>query len=292
MGVFQGFEHVVRENEPLAPFTWFRLGGAAEYFAEPTTVDELSRLVRRCDQEGIRIRLLGGGSNLLVRDAGVRGMVLHLAAAPFCEIKIDGLQARAGGGAKLAHLISRCAAAGLGGLESLAGIPGTVGGALHGNAGTQSGDIGQWTSSATVMTRSGETLTRERDDLRFAYRESSLDDLVIVDAIFTLERDDPEILTKRLQKNWIVTKAAHPTGALCAIPIFKDPEGASAASLIDKAGLRGARSGQAEVCRTNSNFIVVGNGATSQDVEQLIQVVRNKVAERTGVDLELQTEIW
>jgi UDP-N-acetylmuramate dehydrogenase len=107
-----------------------------------------------------------------------------------------------------------------------------------------------------------------------------------------LERDDPEILTKRLQKNWIVTKAAHPIGAICAIPIFKDPEGASSASLIDKAGLRGARSGQAEICRTNANFIVAGSGATSQDVEQLIQIVKNKVAERTGVDLELQTEIW
>ena len=128
---------------------------------------------------------------MLVREEGVKGLVIHLAAAPFCDLKIEGNMVRAGGGAKLAHLISMCAREGLGGLESLAGIPGTVGGALHGNAGTQSGDIGQWTSSATVMLRDGEMLTRERDDLRFAYRESSLDELVILSATFTLDRDDP-----------------------------------------------------------------------------------------------------
>lgn len=292
MGAFQGFEHIVRENEPLAPFTWFRLGGPAEYFAEPTSVDELSDLVGRCDQQGIRVRLLGGGSNLLVRDEGVRGMVIHLAAAPFCEIQVNGSSARAGGGAKLAHLISHCAREGLGGLESLAGIPGTVGGALHGNAGTQSGDIGQWTSAATVMLRSGEILVRERDDLRFAYRESSLDELVILNATFSLEREDPQALTKRLQKNWIVAKAAHPTGGATAAQIFRDPGGANAGVLIDKAGLRDMRVGNAEICGTNSNFIVANAGATSRDVEQLIQLVQKKVSERTGFDLELQTEIW
>ncbi len=292
MGPFHGFEHLVRDQEPLAPMTWLRLGGFAEFFAEPTSVDELQALIRRCDEHGIRIRLLGGGSNLLVREEGVKGLVIHLAAAPFCDLKIEGNVVRAGGGAKLAHLISMCAREGLGGLESLAGIPGTVGGALRGNAGTQSGDIGQWTSSATVMLRDGEMLTRERDDLRFAYRESSLDELVILSATFTLDRDDPRTLTKRLQKNWIVAKASHPTGNITAAHVFKDPGGAIASQLIDKAGLRGARVGHAEVCGKNSNFIIASPGATSRDVEQLIQLIQKSVRERTGMELELQTEIW
>lgn len=292
MGPFQGFEHLVREQEPLAPMTWLRVGGAAEYFAEPTSIDELQALVRRCDEEGIRVRVLGGGSNLIVRDEGVRGFVVHLAAGSFCDMKIEGTVARSGGGAKLAHLISMCAREGLGGLESLAGIPGTVAGALRGNAGTQSGDIGQWTESATVMLRSGEIIVRERSDLHFAYRESSLDELVILSATFALEREDPQALTKRLQKDWIVAKAAHPGGNFMCAQIFKDPGGAIASQIIDQAGLRGARVGQVEVCGTNSNFIIAGAGASSKEIEQLIQLIQKKVRERMGVDLELQAEIW
>lgn len=291
MGEFAGFEHIVREQEPLAPYTWFRLGGAAQYFAEPTSIDELSGLVKRAAQEGLRVRLLGGGSNLLVRDDGVQGLVIHLAAAPFCEITVSKTSASAGGGAKLAHLISICAREGLGGLESLAGIPGTVGGALHGNAGTQSGDIGQWTTSADVMLRSGEIITHDRDDLRFAYRDSSLDELVILQATFSLEREDPQALTKRLQKNWIVAKATHPAGATMAGCVFKDPGGSVASQVINSA-VQGARVGQAEVYSANPNFIIANPGATSRDVEQLISLIQGKVRDRLGVDLELQLEIW
>src|SRR5258708_6769625 len=190
MAIPAGFEHIVRENEPLAPYTWFRLGGRAAYFAEPTNVEELSALVRRCHEEGLPVRMLGGGSNLLVRDEGVPGMVVALGAAAFGRIEVAGRKLIAGGGAKLGHVISTAVREGLAGLEMLVGIPGTVGGALHTNAGTHAGDIGQTAASGTVMTRKGEIVTRQKNELRFGYRNSSLDELVILEATFELEGGD------------------------------------------------------------------------------------------------------
>lgn len=290
MSFVRGFEHIVRDSEPLAPYTWFRLGGVAEYFAEPTSQDELSELVRRCRSEDIPVRLLGGGSNLLVRDAGVRGLVVHLAAPAFCEISIQGRLATAGGGAKLGHLISTAVREGLAGLEQLVGIPGTVGGALRGNADAGGGDIGQWTKRATVMTRAGEVVQRE--DLRFSYRQSSLDELVILSAELELETGDPHDLTKRMQKIWIVKKANQPPGNQNLGYIFKDVGGVSAASLIEQSGLKGAQVGGAEVSDQNPNFIVAQPGASSDDVMGLIELLRNAVLERLGAELETQIEVW
>src|SRR5437588_4107835 len=165
MPIPAGFEHIVRENELLAPCTWFRLGGPAAYFAEPTNVEELAALVRRCHESGLPVRVLGGGSNLLVRDEGVPGMVVALGAAAFGRIEVAGRQIIAGGGAKLGHVISTAVREGLAGLEMLVGIPGTVGGALHTNAGTHAGDIGQCVTSAKMMTHKGEVVTRQKNDL-------------------------------------------------------------------------------------------------------------------------------
>lgn len=292
MQLFSGLEHVVCENEPLAPYTWFRLGGPAEYFAEPTSVEELAELVRRCRQHQVPARLLGGGSNLLVRDEGVRGLVLRLSAPPFCGIKIAGQLVVAGGGAKLGHLISTAVREGLGGLEQLVGIPGTVGGAMHGNAGTQGGDIGQHAVSARVMTRTGDVFERQRDDLRFAYRQSSLDELAILDATFRLERVNPQELTKRMQTLWIMKKGSQPKGDQRSGCIFKDPDGATAASLVEQAGVKGLASGAAQVSPDNANFIVAGPGATSNDVLHLIDTMRQQVGTRLGVELETEIEIW
>jgi UDP-N-acetylmuramate dehydrogenase len=282
----------VREQEPLALRTWFKLGGPAQYFAEPTTVDELSAVVERCRNESIHVRLLGGGSRILVREAGVTGMVISLSGPVFSKIEISGHNVTAGGGAKLANVVSATVGAGLAGLDPLVGIPGTIGGALNGNAGTLGGDIGQWTCRATVMTRSGEVIQRERQDLVFAYRHSSLDELVILEAEFELEEDDPEELTKRMQKQWIVKKANLPMAHENTGCIFKNPRGVSAGMLIDQCGLKGERVGGVEVSQRHANFFVSDDAATSQDVLQLIDVVRSCVAERMGVELELELEIW
>jgi UDP-N-acetylmuramate dehydrogenase len=192
----------------------------------------------------------------------------------------------------LPNAITISVGAGLAGLEPLVGIPGTVGGALHGNSGTHGGDIGQWTTRATVVTRSGDVRQRERNDLVFAYRQSSLDELVILEAEFELEEEDPIELTKRMQKQWIVKKANLPMAHENTGCIFKNPRGMSAGMLIDQCGLKGQRIGGAEVSQRHANFFIAHREATTKDVLQLIDLVRNRVAERMGVELETEIEIW
>jgi UDP-N-acetylmuramate dehydrogenase len=292
MPIPAGFEHIVRENEPLAPYTWFRLGGPAQYFAEPTSIDELGALVRRCHEVGLPVRLLGGGSNLLVRDEGISGMVVSIGAGAFGRIEVNGRKIVAGGGAKLGHVISTAVREGLAGLEMLVGIPGTVGGALHTNAGTHGGDIGQCATSVTVMTRKGEIVVRPRGEMRFGYRSSSLDELVILEATFELEPGDSRHLTKQMQQAWILKRAEQPLSDQKTGEIFKSPGGISAASLIEDAQLGDLKVGDAEISGRNANFIVAGPTATSRDVLELIELVRKGVAEKVGVELELAIEVW
>ncbi|MGI6418152.1 MAG: UDP-N-acetylmuramate dehydrogenase [Thermoguttaceae bacterium] len=292
MNFLSGFEKIVRRDEPLAMHTWFQLGGPAEYFAEPETTDQLVALVRRCTEHQVPVRMLGGGSNLLVGDAGVPGVVIRLSAPEFEKIRVEPPRIVAGGGAKTGRVVTTAVHSGLAGLEGLVAIPGTLGGALHGNAGTQSTNIGQWTTSATVITIAGEICRRDRDDLHFEYRRSSLDDLVILQATLELEQDDPQELSRRLQKQWILRKAAQPMGHQCAGCVFKNPRGMRAGELIEQAGLKGTRIGGAIVSDRHANFIVAEPECTANDVLRLIDLVRGQVSDRLGVDLELELEIW
>lgn len=292
MGDLTGFEEIVRQNEPLAPHVWFRLGGPAEYFAEPTSLEQLGELVRRCRENDIPIRLLGSGANVLPRDEGVPGVVVRLHHEAFCGIRVDGEMVSAGAGAQLGSVITESVRAGLAGLEQVVGIPGTIGGALHCNAGSHGGDIGQWTVSATVMTRSGEIVQRGQDDLQFAYRRSSLDDLAILDASFQLEPEDPDEVTRRMQKQWIIKKSQQPIADERTGCIFKDPRGMRADELIDQAGLKGTKVGGATICDRNANFILAGPEATSSDVLRLTELVRSQVTDRLGVELEPQMDVW
>lgn len=287
-----GFEKSIRRDEPLAPRTWLKMGGAAEYFAEPETVDELATLVQRCRDQEVPVRILGGGSNILVREEGVRGVVVHLCAPAFAETTIQGTSVTAGGGASLGDVVAAAVRHGLAGLEPLVGIPGTIGGALHTNAGTHAGDIGQWAAHATVLTRSGEILQRDRDDLVFAYRQSSLDELVILSARFELEEEDPAQLTKRMQKQWIVKRAGEPSAPQGVGCLFKDPRGMSAPMLIEQVGLKGHTEGGVEISQQNPNFVIAREGATPADVLRLLDTVRSRVAERLGIELEPAFEVW
>ena len=292
MSLLTGFQDIVRRGEPLAMHTWFQLGGPAEYFAEPEDADQLRELVRRCHDENVDVRLLGQGSNILVRDEGVPGMVIRLSAPAFCDIRVEGRTITAAGGALLGRAVTTAVHRGLAGLESLIGIPGTVGGALHGNAGTRGGSIGQWALQVTVMTATAEVCRRTGDELVFGYRQSSVDDLVILEASCELEEDDPQDLARRMQKQWIIKKAAQPMGHQCAGCVFKNPRGANAGELIDHAGLKGTRIGGAVVSDRHANFIIAEPECTSQDVLRLIDLVRSQVRDRMEVELELELEIW
>ena len=292
MGFLNGLKEIVRQGEPLAMHTWFQLGGTAEYFAEPTNVDELVGLVRRCQEHAIPLRVLGGGSNILVRDEGVPGLVIQLAAPAFCEVRVERNTIIAGGGLRLGRVVTTAVHAGLAGLEVLVAIPCTMGGALRENAGTHGGDIGQWTSEVTVITRSGDVAVRKQEDLEFGYRQSSLDEPVILSATLELEEEDPRELARRLQKQWILRKASQPMGHQCTGRIFKNPRGVTAGALIEQAGLKGTRIGGAVVSDRHANFVVAEPEATSSDVLRLIDMIRSQVRDRLGVELELALEIW
>jgi len=292
MPILDAFKEISLLDEPLAPYTWMKIGGPAQYLVRPRNVDELLEVVRYCHEEQIPVRVLGGGSNILVRDEGVSGAVIQLGDESFGQIAIDGTTVKAGAGAQLSQLISHTVKAELAGLETLSGIPGTVGGALRGNAGGRSGDIGQFVDSVTVMSAKGEISTRRGNELWFGYRESNIDELVILEGTFTLQTGDAQDITRRMRKLWIMKKATQPLSFQSAGCIFKNPRGLSAGSLIEQAGLKGIRVGQAEISDRHANFIVTHPNAKSDDVLRLIDLARSKVAEQFGVDLELEIKIW
>lgn len=292
MSLLERFGEITQTDLPLASLTWFRVGGLAQYVVTPRSFDELQEVVRFCHEQQIPVRVLGGGSNVLIRDEGVSGAILRLTHDAFSQISIDGTTVRAGSGVVLSHLISETVKAGLAGLETLVGIPGTVGGALRGNAGGRSGDIGQWVSAVTVLTSAGEKFTRREDELSFAYRQSSVNELVILEGEFQLHPDSPDEISHRMRKLWIMKKASQPLASQSAGCVFRNPRGLSAGALIEQAGLKGTRSGGAEVSDRHANFIVTHPGATAADVLRLIDLIKSRVTEQFGVDLELEIQVW
>jgi UDP-N-acetylmuramate dehydrogenase len=293
MHSFDDFRAIVKADEPLAPYVWFRLGGPAAFLARPTNLDELLGLLRRCRDAAIPFKVLGGGSNVLVRDEGTPALVIHLESPAFSDVTVRGQVVEAGAAVPLTALISQSARAGLGGLEPLTGIPGTVGGALRGNAGDRQAAIGQRVRRVTVIDAADEVQIRDRDDLSLDDRGSSLDEPVILSAEFELEGEDPEAVVRRMRRMWIIKKENQPYGYQSSGCIFKNPTSdVSAAALIDQAGLRGTRHGGAEVSERHPNFIVAQSGATASDVLHLIDQVRQRVWQRFGYELELQIHVW
>lgn len=292
MAPLDAFTEIIKTNERLAPYTYLRLGGPAEFLAQPRSREELSALVQCCFQERIPLRVLGCGCNMLVRDEGVQGVVLRLSEPAFQEVQVEGRRVRAGTGAPVSTVISHSARHGLAGLETLVGIPGTVGGALRTNAGDRSGDIGQFVRLVEVMDSKGQIQVRERDELQFGEHASNLDDPVLLLVEFTLESDALDAIVKRMRKAWILRKAAQPLSFQSAGRIFKNPRGLSAAPLIERAGLARKRVGGVEVSDRDANFFILHPGATCRDVLRLIELVRAQVLERFNVELETEITIW
>jgi UDP-N-acetylmuramate dehydrogenase len=292
MAALADFADIVKPNERLAPYMHLRLGGPAEFLVQPRSRQELSAVVRRCFQERLPLRILGGGCNVLVRDEGVKGVVLRLSDSAFTQITVQGNTVSAGTGAAVSALISASARHGLAGLETLVGIPGTVGGALRCNAGDRGGDISQFVRQVEVLDSRGEVQMRERDELRFGYHWSNLDDPVILAADFRLESDAPDAIVKRMRRAWIQRRAGQPLSYQPACRMFRNPRALSAAALIEQAGLVSTRVGGAEVSERDCNYVVVHPEATARDVLRLIDLVRSRVQERFKVELELEVTVW
>jgi UDP-N-acetylmuramate dehydrogenase len=288
----EDFAEIIKRDEPLASYSFLKLGGPAEMLVQPRSRDELAAVIRCCFQHHLPLHVLGGGCNVLIRDEGVRGVVLRLSEPAFTQVTLEGHCVRAGTGAPLSALISQAARHALAGPEVLVGIQGTVGGAIRCNAGDRHGEIGQFVRSVEVMDDHGEIQVRERDELRFANGESNLDDPVLLAAEIELDSDRPDAIVKRMRKAWIQRKAGQPFTFQAHGRMFKNPRGVDAASLIEQAELAGTRVGGAEISERHANSVVVHSGGTAQDVLRLLDLIRSRVRERFGVELELEMTVW
>lgn len=286
------FNDILSPDESLAQHTWLKLGGKAERFYAPTSREQLISLVKCCDANGIPARIIGAGSNLLVTDAGVTGAVILVREPLLGAVTVDGEKIKAEGGALLSHVVSESVRSGLAGLENLVGIPGTVGGAVVGNAGGRHGDIGEFVESVEVLTRSGEVAQRSGDELAFAYRSSGITDLLVMSVSLQLRKDDTDDLTSRMKKIWIMKRATQPLADQSAGCIFRNPRGLSAGALIEQCGLKDLAVGKARISDRHANFVVTDDGASSSDVESLIEKVKSAVNEKFGVELELEINQW
>ncbi len=292
MNIFAGLEAIVRQDCPLADYSWYRLGGKADWMVCPTSIEELQDVLRRCGENNIDVRILGNGSNLLIRDEGVRGAVVKLEGDAFRQFSFEGTTLRAAGAADLQRLIQESVKRGLAGVESLGGIPGTLGGAIKMNAGGRFGDIGTAIQSVQVMDLQGSIFEKVKPELVFDYRQVNITAKVIIGATLHLSEGDPEELLKTYKEVWIYKKNTQPLDTHNAGCIFKNPRGLSAGALIDRTGLKGTKIGGAVVSEKHANFITTDKGCKSADVLALIEKVRKAVQEQFDVELELEIEIW
>lgn len=286
------FKGRVEPDAPLAERTWFRLGGPAQWMASPVDGEDLAGIVRAAQDAGVAWKVLGGGANVLVRDDGFDGVVIRLDDPAFRRVKIEGDTVVAGGGVDLMELARDCSRSGWSGLEALAGVPGTVGGAVRMNAGGRYGQFGDVVESVTAMNEQGGLERLSREALRFGYRHSELGGRIVVDATLRLRRADPAETYRRFQQVWAEKKASQPLGAASAGCVFKNPPGRSAGALIDQAGLKGTQCGGARVSQRHANFIVTDPEARTADVLELIEQTRDRVRQVHGVDLELEIDVW
>ena len=292
MSLADQFPDITKRNQPLAPFTHLKIGGPAEFVVHPRSLDELNAVLSACQRDKVPVRMLGGGFNLLIKDDPVPGAVVRLTAEPFTYLHRDGKRVTAGGGGQLFDRIALTVKHGLGGLETLVGIRGTVGGSVRCNVGDRSGEISQTVRNVTVLTDAGKVQVRGRDELTFTEHQSDLDEPVILSVEFELDSEPPDVVLKRMLKAWIQRKAAEPLSFQAAVRLFRNPPGHTAATLIDRAQMTKARTGGAELSERNSNYAVAHPGTTARDILQLAEIVRAKVKERTGVLLERELHVW
>ena len=289
----QRFHSALREGASLAPFTSARIGGPADFLVTVTSADALAEAVELAWQEALPHRIIGAGSNLLVSDKGFRGLII-LNRAKAVRFN-DGSEptAWAESGAVFSSLANRCAARGLAGLEWAATVPGTVGGAVYGNAGAFGGDVASSLRQAELLDATGRRAWAPAE-LGYAYRSSILKrgevTAVVLAGEFQLALSTKAEVTARMDGFTTRRKATQPPGASMG-SMFKNPEGDFAGRLVEAAGLKGTRVGNAEISPLHGNFFVNRGSATAADVRRLIEIAREGVLRNSGVHLELEIEL-
>jgi UDP-N-acetylenolpyruvoylglucosamine reductase len=285
----------VQPDFDLARLTTIRTGGRAELFARPGSIEELEELLAWAGAEGVKVGVVGSGSNLLIADAGVDGLVLKL-DRELSQIELEGSRIRCGGGARLPSVSARAAQAGLTGIEFGVNIPGTVGGAVRMNANAYGGELARVLEWVDVVSAQG-TERRAPADLGFEYRRSSLGEgEVVAQASFRLAPAEPSQVKQTLADMRARRKAAQPGGVKTFGSTFKNPsdpraEGRTAGQLLEAAGLRGLRIGGASFSAKHANFIVNHGEASTADVVALITEGRRRVKERFGFELEPEVQV-
>jgi len=283
----------VKENVPLAPYTSARIGGPADILLMADTAAELARIVKLMWKHEMPFTMLGGGSNVLVSDKGVRGVVILNRAKGVKFVTGDQPSVKAESGVVFSNLANRCASKGLAGLEWAAAVPGTVGGAVYGNAGAFGGDVSGDLISAELLTMEGkETFTVEQ--FGYGYRTSVLKrgelKAMILSAEFVLKNSTKEDVTVKIQQFSAHRKATQPPGASMG-SMFKNPTGDYAGKLIEASGLKGARIGNAEISPLHGNFFVNHENTKAEDIRALVELVQKTVKEKQGIELELEIEL-
>jgi UDP-N-acetylmuramate dehydrogenase len=285
----------LQERQSVARFTSLRVGGPADWLVVADTVEALRQAVILAWKSSVPCRVLGGGSNVLVGDAGVRGLVILNRAS---GLSFTGERLKAESGASMSTMARKCVAAGLGGLEWAVGIPGTVGGAVVGNAGAWGGDVASALLRAQVLAPDYAVHTWPPERFAFGYRTSVLKApspdggrrAIVLEAEFALQACAQRELEERVADIQTHRAASQPPGATCG-SVFKNPPGDFAGRLIEAVGLKGRRVGGAEISRHHANFIVNRGGATAAEVKTLIDLARSSVLARCGTVLELEIEL-
>ena len=274
-------------DEPMKKHTTFRVGGNADYFVMPKNVQEVQSVVAFCKENEIPYYVIGNGSNLLVSDAGYRGVIIQI-YKEMNEIRIEGTSVHVQAGALLSRIGNETYTAGLTGFEFAAGIPGTVGGAVVMNAGAYGGETKDILASATVLTTDGEVLTLYNSELELGYRTSIIakKGYIVLEAEYQLVYGDKEAIRARMDELKVQRVTKQPLEYPSAGSTFKRPEGYFAGKLIQDAGLRGFSGGGAQVSEKHCGFVINTGEATASDVMELIRQVAEKVHQEFGVTLE------
>ena len=271
-------------DAPLAPTTWFRVGGNADVLFKPADLEDLQHFLQQCPAT-LPVMTIGVASNLLVRDGGVEGVVIRLGGG-FAEIEPEGEQIRVGAAALDVNLALAAQLAGIAGLEFLTGIPGTLGGALRMNAGCYGREIKDVLVSCRALDRRGQLHTLTPADLHLTYRHCGVpDDWIFVDAVLRGSADTPEAIAARMQDIQAKREASQPIRTRTGGSTFANPPGESAWKLIDAAGCRGLMVGGAQVSEKHCNFLINTGTASASDLENLGEQVKNRVKATSGIEL-------
>lgn len=282
------FDGDVYPGEPLSRHTTYRIGGPARFYVQVASVGALARLVEVCERTGVPWTVVGRGSNLLVADEGFPGVVVTL-GRDFRTCRYDEGSQRfcVGAGVPLSSVVQEAFRRSLAGLEFAVGTPGTVGGALRMNAGSRDEWIGARVASVTTFSPGAGLARRSGDEIAWGYRTSSfLPDEVIVECELSVEPADPFFIRGKMEASLARRKKTQPLTDPSCGSVFRNPEGESAGSLVERAGLKGARLGGAQVSELHANFIVNTGDATARDVKDLIELVQAKVSETYGIELQ------